>query len=163
LETTCSASGTTASQPSAAAMSLRLASAPSRVQSVMSKPSICTAVGGLPAVTRARSTVIAWVPPPPATGMSCQPTPWPCTSSFSTFSAEASPPEVHQCSTSTSPAVAVAADVTRASAAVGVVRVRPRIRTSLYRGVRVRPSDDPRGRFATASLPRDAISKRKGT
>ncbi len=45
---------------------------PACAQSVMSKPSICTAVGGLPAVTRARSTVIACSPPPPATGMSFQ-------------------------------------------------------------------------------------------
>ena len=67
----------------------------------MSNPSICTAVGGLPAVTRARSAVIAASPPPPATGMSFQVTP--CFSSvpFNTFSAAASPPEVHQCRTST--------------------------------------------------------------
>ena len=60
----------------------------------MSKPSICTAVGGLPAVTRARSTVIASVPPPPATGMSCQVTPWPSRSCLRTLRAAASPPEV---------------------------------------------------------------------
>jgi hypothetical protein len=53
----CSAAGTTASQPSATATSLRLPSAPSAAQSWMSKPSICTAVGGSPAVTRARATL----------------------------------------------------------------------------------------------------------
>ena len=52
--------------------SSRSPSTPCLAQSRMSKPSICTAVGGLPAVTRARSTVIACLPPPPATGMSVQ-------------------------------------------------------------------------------------------
>jgi hypothetical protein len=76
----------------------------------MSKPSICTAVGGLPAVTRARSAVIACSPPPPATGMSCQPMPSFSRSCFSTLSAEASPPDVHQCKTSTDSAADAAAE-----------------------------------------------------
>ena len=116
----CSAVGTTPSQPSSDATAFRLPSASSFAQSTMSKPSICTAVGALPAVTRARSAVIASVPPPPATGMSCQVTPFDSRSSLSTFSAAASPPEVHQCSTSTSPA---AAAVLGASATADAIRL----------------------------------------
>ena len=114
----CSASGTTAPQLPSVAIGVMSASTPSFAQSSESKPSICTAVGGLPEVTRARRTVIAWVPPPPATGMSCQPMPWADRSSFRTFSAAASPPEVHQCSTSTSSAKASPAEVARAATAV---------------------------------------------
>src|SRR5512145_1428369 len=101
LENFCKAAGTTLSQFSLAATSFRSATTPCLPQSRMSKPSICTAVGGLPAVTRARSAVIACSPPPPATGMSFHFTP--CFSRFclSTLRAAASPPEVHQCSTST--------------------------------------------------------------
>ena len=121
----CNASGTTASQPSWAAISFRSASAPSLAQSRMSNPSICTAVGALPAVTRARRTVIACSPPPPATGMSCQPMPWLSRSCLSTFSAAASPPDVHQCSTSTSPAFA-------APAASDVAARTPRILVFVY-------------------------------
>ena len=91
----------TLSQPSFSATGSRLASTPCFAQSVTSKPSICTAVGGLPAVTRARSTVIACSPPPPATGMSFQVMPSASRFFFSTLSAAASPPEVHQCRTST--------------------------------------------------------------
>src|SRR5688572_25639999 len=104
FENACSAGGTTLSQPSLPARSLRSATTPCFAQSVMSKPSICTAVGGLPAVTRARSAVIACSPPPPATGTSCQPTPAFSRSCFSTLSAPASAPDVHQCNTSTSSA-----------------------------------------------------------
>ncbi len=49
------------------------------------------------------------MPPPPATGMSSQPMPWLPRFSFSTLSAAASPPEVHQCRTSTSSACAMLA------------------------------------------------------
>ena len=123
----CSASGTTASQPASVAIGVMSASAPSLAQSRESKPSICTAVGGLPDVTRARSTVIAWVPPPPATGMSCQPMPLVDRSCFSTLSAEASPPEVHQCRTSTSAAPARLAEVASAASAVSVLPTNKRI------------------------------------
>ena len=116
LPKACRAPGTTSSQPSLPATSLRLPSAPSLAQSRMSKPSICTAVGAFPAVTRARSAVMASVPPPPATGMSCQVTPLDSRSSLSTFRAAASPPEVHQCSTSTSSATAVVPAVPSAPA-----------------------------------------------
>src|SRR6185312_4533643 len=104
FENFCSAAGTTASHFSCAARSFRSPSTPCWAQSRMSKPSICTAVGGSPDDTRAFSTVIAWVPPPPATGMSFQLMPLASRSFFSTVSAAASPPEVHQCSTSTSAA-----------------------------------------------------------
>src|SRR5215510_15172616 len=110
LENFCSAGGTTLSQPSLAASSLRSATTPCFAQSVMSKPSICTAVGGLPAVTHARSAVIACSPPPPATGMSCQVTPSFSRSCFKTLSAAASPPAVHQCSTSTESAANATAE-----------------------------------------------------
>ncbi|MDT4846770.1 hypothetical protein FQZ97_808040 [compost metagenome] len=89
------------SQPSLPAISSRLPRAPCSAQSRISKPSICTAVGALPAVTRARRTVMASVPPPPATGISVQLMPLPSRSFFRTSSAAASPPAVHQCRTST--------------------------------------------------------------
>src|SRR5437016_13855536 len=47
LENFCSAAGTTLSQPSFVATPLTSARTPCFAQSVMSKPSICTAVGGL--------------------------------------------------------------------------------------------------------------------
>ncbi len=101
LEKACSAAGTVLSQPSLAASAFRSPSAPCLAQSWMSKPSICTAVGGFLAVTRARSEVMAASPPPPATGMSFQATPCFSRSFLSTPSAAASPPDVHQCNTST--------------------------------------------------------------
>src|SRR5215467_745363 len=101
LENFCSAVGTVLSQPSFAASAFRSATTPCLPQSRMSKPSICTAVGGLPAVTRARSAVMACSPPPPATGMSFHLTPCFSRLPLRTFSAAASPPDVHQCSTST--------------------------------------------------------------
>src|SRR5712664_871958 len=101
FENFCSAAGTVLSQPSLAATALRSATTPCLPQSRMSKPSICTAVGGLPAVTRARTAVIAASPPPPATGMSFHLMPCFSRLPLSTFRAAASPPEVHQCSTST--------------------------------------------------------------
>ena len=72
FENFCRASGTTLSQPSFWAIGVMSASTPCSAQSWMSKPSICTAVGMLPEVTRARSTVIACEPPPPAIGLSFQ-------------------------------------------------------------------------------------------
>src|SRR5439155_14027778 len=101
LAKACSAVGMTLSQPSLSATGPRSAPTPCLAQSVMSKPSICMAVGGLPAVKRARRAVIACSPPPPATGLSCQVTPLASRSFFSTLSAAASPPDVHQCITST--------------------------------------------------------------
>src|SRR4051812_23304802 len=95
------ASGVVFSQLFFAATSLRSASTPCFAQSRMSKPSICTAVGGLPAVTRARTAVMAASPPPPATGLSFQGTPCFSRLVFSTWRAPASPPDVHQCRTST--------------------------------------------------------------
>src|SRR6218665_4003373 len=101
FENFCSAGGTTLSQPCLVASSLRSLRPPCRPQSSRSKPIICTAVGGLPAVTRARPTVIAASPPPPATGMSFHLTPCLSRLPLRTLSAAASPPAVHQCSTST--------------------------------------------------------------
>ncbi len=96
FEKFCNAAGTTLSQPSLVATSVRSPTTPCLAQSVMSKPSACTAVGGFPAVTRALSAVMACSPPPPATGMSCQVTPWASKFFLSTSSAAASPPDVHQ-------------------------------------------------------------------
>src|SRR5882762_7777689 len=101
LENFCSAAGTVLSQPSLLATSFKFATTPCLPQSRMSNPNICTAVGGLPAVTRARNAVIAASPPPPATGASFHLTPCFSRLVFNTFSAAASPPEVHQCITST--------------------------------------------------------------
>src|SRR3954466_14581668 len=101
LENLCNACGTVLSQPSLPATEFKSATTPCLPQSWMSKPSICTAVGGLPAVTRARTAVMAASPPPPATGMSFHLTPRPSRVVFRTLSADASPPEVHQWSTST--------------------------------------------------------------
>src|SRR5882672_11673248 len=101
LENFCNAAGTVLSQPSLAATAFKSATTPCLPQSVMSKPSICTAVGGLPAVTRARTAVIAASPPPPATGMSFHLMPCFSRLPLSTFRAAASPPDVHQCRTST--------------------------------------------------------------
>src|SRR4051812_39203950 len=101
LENLCKAGGTVLSQPSLAATEFKSATTPCLPQSWMSKPSICTAVGGLPAVTRARTAVMAASPPPPATGMSFQVTPCFSRLVFSTWRAPASPPDVHQCRTST--------------------------------------------------------------
>src|SRR5882672_11555325 len=101
LENFCSAAGTVLSHPSLLATSFKFATTPCLPQSRMSNPSICTAVGGLPAVTRARNAVIAASPPPPATGASFHLTPCFSRLVFNTFSAAASPPEVHQCITST--------------------------------------------------------------
>ena len=65
---------------------------------------ICAAAGALPDTTRDFSTVIAASPPPPATAKSFQVWPFFCIDALSSAAALASPPEVHQCSTSTSPA-----------------------------------------------------------
>ena len=69
------AAGMYLSQSLLLATGSRSASAPCSAQSVMVKPSICEADGGLLAVMRARSAVIAPSPPPPATGASFQVTP----------------------------------------------------------------------------------------
>src|SRR6218665_137100 len=92
FENFCSAGGTTLSQPCLVASSLRSLRTPCRPQSSRSKPIICTAVGGLPAVTRARTTVIAASPPPPATGMSFHLTPCFSRLPLRTFSAGGLPP-----------------------------------------------------------------------
>lgn len=101
LENAWRASGMTSSHPSASAIWLRLATTPSFAQSVISKPSAWTAVGGFPPVTRARRTVMACSPPPPETGSSFHSTPFDSRSCLRTLSAAASPPDVHQCRTST--------------------------------------------------------------
>src|SRR6185503_19365909 len=101
LENFCNACGTVLSQPSLPATSFRSATTPCLPQSRISKPSIWTAVGGLPAVSRARTAVIAASPPPPATGMSFHLMPCFSRLVLSTLRAAASPPEVHQCRTST--------------------------------------------------------------
>src|SRR5258706_7560701 len=95
LENFCSAVGTTLSHPSLAATAFRSATTPCLPQSVMSKPSICTAVGGLPAVTRARTAVIAASPAPPATRMAVHGMPCRSRVRLSTVLAAASAPDVH--------------------------------------------------------------------
>src|SRR5687767_7469625 len=72
----------------------------------MPGPFTCAAVGGLPDTTRDFSTVIAFSPPPPATAKSFHLSPLLSRIFFSSATERASPPDVHQCSTSTSPAVA---------------------------------------------------------
>src|SRR5688572_2513806 len=104
FEKACKAGGTTLSQPSLPARSFRSAVTPCLAQSVMSNPNIWDAMGGLPAATRDRNTVIACSPPPPATGTSFHATPSLSSCFLSNSKPAASPPEVHQCSTSTSSA-----------------------------------------------------------
>ena len=82
----------------------RLASTPSSPHSWMVGPLIWAAVGGSPDTTRDLSTVIAASPPPPATAKSFQVSPLASSSRLSSATEAASPPEVHQCRTSTSPA-----------------------------------------------------------
>ncbi|EWH02220.1 hypothetical protein Q427_09895 [Halomonas sp. BC04] len=84
---------------------------------------IWAAEGGLPDMARDLSTVMAVSPPPPATAKSCQPYPSASIRSLSTLAARASPPEVHQCSTSTSPAAWALVMDTEATRAVA--RARP--------------------------------------
>ena len=96
--------GRSLSQLSAFATPLMLASTPSAPHSWMLGPLICAAEGAFPETTRDFSTVIAFSPPPPATAKSFHL--WPSASSvfFNSPAALASPPEVHQCRTSISPA-----------------------------------------------------------
>src|SRR5581483_304915 len=115
FEKRCSAAGTVLSHPSFVATALRSATTFCLPQSWMSKPSICAAVGGLPAVTRARSAVIAASPPPPATGMSFHLMPCFSSVALSVLSAAASPPDVHQCSTSTDCCAAAGSENTAAA------------------------------------------------
>src|SRR3990167_3003396 len=82
----------------------------------MPGPLIWAAAGGLPATTRLLSTVMAASPPPPATAKSFQVWPLPCMIFFSSPTDLASPPEVHQCRTSTSPALAAEPSMTKATA-----------------------------------------------
>ena len=67
-------------------------------------PLTWAAVGGLPETTRDFSTVMAFSPPPPATAKSFHLSPLASSIFFSSATELASPPEVHQCRTSTSPA-----------------------------------------------------------
>src|SRR5690606_8540221 len=69
---------------------------------------ICAAPGGLPDTTRVFSTVMAAEPAPPATAPSFQVNPSFATRSFRTFTAAASPPDVHQWTTSTVPLLSAA-------------------------------------------------------
>src|SRR6185436_2767203 len=98
--------GSSASQLPAFAVSSRLASTPSCAHSWIPGPLTCAAVGGLPDTTRDLSTVIAVSPPPPATAKSFHLSPLLSRIFFNSATDLASPPEVHQCSTSTSPAAA---------------------------------------------------------
>ncbi|MNH24387.1 hypothetical protein D3C79_843160 [compost metagenome] len=82
---------------------------PSAPHSWMSGPLICAAAGGLPEMARVLSTVMAAAPPPPATALSFQMNPSFCTWALRVSTALASPPEVHQCRTSTVPVSAAMA------------------------------------------------------
>ena len=79
---------------------------------------IWAAAGALPETTRDLSTVMALSPPPPATAKSFQLWPLACSCSLSAVAALASPPAVHQCRTSTSPAKADALAQTASAASV---------------------------------------------
>ena len=105
------------SQRSALATLSMLASMPSAAQSCSSGPLICAAVGALPEMARDFSTVIAASPAPPATAKSFQWWPLACSESFRPEMALASPPLVHQCSTSRSPARAGPASAPRVAIA----------------------------------------------
>ena len=108
--------GSSSSHFSALAVASRLVSTPSRAHSCNDGPLICAAAGGLPDTTRDFSTVMAASPPPPATAKSFQLCPLACMADFSAAAALASPPLVHQCSTSTSPACTLpAASTARAT------------------------------------------------
>src|SRR5258706_4441859 len=98
--------GSSESHLPAAATSSRFASTPSLAHSWMPGPLTCAAVGGCPDTTRDLSTVIAVSPAPPATAKSFHLSPLLSRIFLSSPTDLASPPEVHQCSTSTSPAAA---------------------------------------------------------
>ena len=158
LAKSCKAVGMTFSQPSLPAISSRLPSAPCSAQSRISKPSICTAVGALPAVTRARNTVMASVPPPPATGISVQEIPCFSRSFLRTSSAAASPPAVHQCRTSTfclSCALATGAiPASKAQAAVPIAASFKNLCISTSRRNKTKPLDiRPSRTHARQSIP----------
>jgi len=84
---------------------------------------ICAAAGALPETTRDFRTVIAASPAPPATAKSFQVWPLACIDAFNSATALASPPDVHQCSTSTSPACASVAPISPAAASATEIRV----------------------------------------
>src|SRR5471032_3197127 len=96
--------GSTESHFSALATSSMLASTPSAAHSCRAGPLICAAAGALPEITRDFRTVMAESPPPPATAKSFHV--WPSASIIflSSPAALASPPDVHQCRTSSSSA-----------------------------------------------------------
>src|SRR5262245_12823653 len=108
--------GSRPSQFPALATSFRLASTPSAPHSWMPGPFTWAAVGGLPETTRDLSTVMAVSPPPPATAKSFQVSPLASSSFLSSATDFASPPEVHQCRTSTSPPAYRGADEARPTA-----------------------------------------------
>src|SRR5262245_48961167 len=76
------------------------ASTPCLAHSWIAVPFIWAAVGGLPETIRAFSTFMAFEPAPPATAKSFHSLPCLTMSSLRTAAALDSPPEVHQCSTS---------------------------------------------------------------
>src|SRR5471030_1032240 len=92
--------GRTESHFSSLATSSMLASTPSAAHSCRAGPLIWAAAGALPEMTRDFRTVMAESPPPPATAKSFHV--WPSASIcfFSSAAALASPPDVHQCRTS---------------------------------------------------------------
>src|SRR5215468_3544164 len=94
----------------------RLASTPSAAQSWIWGPFTCAAVGGCPETTRDLSTVMAVSPPPPATAKSFHVSPLASSSFLSSATDFASPPDVHQCRTSTSPPAYKGADEARPTA-----------------------------------------------
>ena len=109
--------GSCLSQLPARATASMSASTPSAPHSWIAGPLIWAAVGGLPDTTRVFSAVIALSPPPPATAKSFQVTPWALIIFFSSATDLASPPEVHQCRTSTSAAWAATGNRLAASTA----------------------------------------------
>src|SRR6195952_1712258 len=112
--------GRTESHFSALATSSMLASTPSAAHSCRAGTLICAAAGALPEITRDFSTVMAESPPPPATAKSFHV--WPSASIIflSSPAALASPPDVHQCRTSSSSAWA--AEAPRMAATAMTVR-----------------------------------------
>src|SRR6185436_12841527 len=109
--------GITSSHLPALATASTLVSTPSAAHSCRDGPLICAAAGALPETTRDFSTVMAESPPPPATAKSFHVWPCFCRVALSAVAALASPPLVHQCRTSTSPAWAAPAAISAHSAA----------------------------------------------
>ena len=164
----CSAiwAGRTSAQPFSSATAPISARPVSSYHSWIAGPFSCTAVGALPDRTRARRAVIAASPPPPATGMSVQVPPSAANCSCRTATERASPPEVHQCSTSacglasTGPAIITAVEAARTvfsfmdpprSFSAGTLAL-PDAKDAKQAAIRAMHGGHARGRFQDTSL-----------